>query len=95
MVRERKWIMKLTRRQRELLQVIAGAGGWMSRAAIAHAGGRRPPLSHNDLINLERLIAAGLIEHRQADIDIPPGYRHEYRAAAAAASLLAENSLND
>lgn len=82
--------MRLTRRQEEILRVIAAAGGWVSRSAIARAGGRKPPLSHNDLIILERLIAAGLIEHRQVDIDIPPGYRHEYRATEAAQSLLTE-----
>ncbi len=67
----------VTQRGTQLLAALEGSG-WMSRAQLAHATGKRA-LSLHDRMLLERMIDAGLIEKRQRSSNTPVGIAFDYR----------------
>jgi hypothetical protein len=69
----------ITRRGAQLLAALRSAEGWMTRAELASATGKNW-MTPNDMIQLERMAAAGLIEISQQVPIRGPRARWVYRA---------------
>lgn len=71
----------ITQRGAQILDALRASGAWMTRAQLAGATGKNW-LSPNDLNQLERMAAAGLLDIRQRPTERGPVPRWEYRARA-------------
>lgn len=69
----------VTRRGAQMLNALRANGDWMTRAQLAHATGKNW-MTPNDLNQLERMAAAGLIEISQQALERGPQARYVYRA---------------
>ncbi len=75
---------RITPRARQLLEVLrAAADSWLSRSELARRTGKNQ-LSQHDIVLLDRLTAAALVESRQVEHAGGIPFAVEYRAAAAA-----------
>ena len=72
----------LPRRAREILDALNAVEGYLDRNQLADATGKRR-LSQNDLILLERLESAGLIESEKRAGKSPVGFQYVYRIKQA------------
>lgn len=72
----------ITGRGRAMLNAMRARGDWMTRADLAHATGKNW-ISPNDLHQLARMAAAGLIEIREHRPTGSPRARWEYRIKGA------------
>lgn len=71
---------EITERALQLLDALrTDRGVWMTRAELARATGKSR-LSPHDVMLLERLIEARLIEKRQRESNTPVGIAYDYRA---------------
>lgn len=71
----------ITGRGQQLLDAIRAKGDWISRAELGRASGKRR-LSPHDLVLLDRMVNAGLLEKRERASNTPIGTAFEYRVKA-------------
>ncbi len=69
----------LTPQAQQLLDLVREAEGWVNRTKLARRTGKSS-LNKWDLVLLDRLVEAGLIEARQIPRHGPIGYEWQYRA---------------
>lgn len=69
----------LTPQAWQLLDLVREAGGWVNRTKLARRTGKSS-LNKWDLVLLDRLVEAGLIEAHQIPRHGPIGYEWQYRA---------------
>jgi DNA-binding HxlR family transcriptional regulator len=70
---------ELTPQGQMLLDALRKTDAWVNRSAIAKIAGKSA-LNKWDLVLLERLVEAGLIETKQIPRHGPIGYEWQYRA---------------